>query len=168
MRRWREILNVLQAAKDEVKHNGLRRETAEAFLKRVGANENDSRQRAEPIAQLYEFLRQETRSIPAEEVRLGSSDIIESIFGKYKNFSSRSTLKGLGKMILSIPAFTTEPTPETVKTAMVSVRFGEVTDWLRHTLGRSLFSKRKEALGRSQRKNMGEKGRQLLPKVAQI
>ena len=168
LRQWRRILAVLQLAKDEVKHNGLRRESADAFLEQVKRIAEDCHRQRNLIAQIYDFLQQETRSIPTGEIWLGCSDIIESIFAKYKNFSSRSALKGIGKMILSVPVFTTNLTPESVCNAMEKLRFCDVTNWLHSILGRSLFSMRKEALGMGKRKNEGKTGRKLLPKVVQI
>ncbi len=168
LRQWRRILTVLQLAKDEVKHNGLKKESADAFLEQVKLITEDCDRQRNLISQIYDFLQQETRSIPTGEIWLGSSDIIESIFAKYKNFSSRSALKGIGKMILSIPVFTTKITTERVRKAMEKLRFRDVSDWLGNALGKSLLSMRKEALGTTKRKKKGKIGRKLLPKVAQI
>lgn len=168
LRQWKGILAVLQLAKDEVKRNGLRRESPDAFREQVKSITVDCERQRNLIAKINDFLQQESESIPESEIWLGCSDIIESIFAKYKNFSSRSALKGVGKMILSIPVFTTKLTTESVRKAMEKLRHRDVSDWLGSTLGRSLFSIRKEALGTAKRKNKGKMGRKLLPKVVQI
>ncbi|NEX23769.1 hypothetical protein G3480_26485, partial [Thiorhodococcus mannitoliphagus] len=59
---------------------------------------------------------------PPGETWLASSDIIESVFGKYKTFTARGPLKEIGRLVLTIPAFLTELTPSLIREAMVSVR----------------------------------------------
>lgn len=168
LRQWRAILDVLQAAKDEVKHHGLSRATADAFLQRLPPCLQRSPTVADLITELYTFLCQRTQPIPEDETWLGTSDVLESIFGKYKNFSGRNSLKGIGKMILSIPVFTTKPTLEGIQKAMESHRFSDVTDWLGSTVGPSLFAKRKQALGAPKEEDAGKIDLKLLPKVVQI
>lgn len=156
LQQWRAILDVLQAAKDEVKHHGLSRATAEAFRQRLIPSLQSSPIVANLVMELYTFLREEAQPIPEDQTWLGTSDIIESIFGKYKNFSGRSSLKGIGRMVLSIAVFTTEPTLETIQEAMENLRFVDVTDWLRDTIGTSLFAKRKAALGTPKEETVGK------------
>ena len=167
LHRWRAVLNVVECAKHEVKCSGLSRKTPENFRGRVPAETQETPKAAAVAAELHAFLEQQAGSIPEGETWLGTSDIIESVFGKYKNFSARSALKGIGKMILSMPVFTTQPTAEKIRQAMESQRVQDVRDWLQETLGQTLFSKRKQALG-SKRKSRGENDHELLPKVIQI
>jgi hypothetical protein len=51
---------------------------------------------------IIEYITIEIEKIPEGKTILATSDIIESIFGKYKHFSSRCPLKQIGQMILSI------------------------------------------------------------------
>ncbi len=74
---------------------------------------------------------------------LGTSDIIESIFGKYKYLSSACPIRDMGKMILTMPVLTTELTCELVKTAMESVQALDVEKWADKMLGKSSLSKRR-------------------------
>ena len=164
---WRAILDVLQAAKDEVKLHGLRRATADAFRQRVLSIPR-SETLENLISELYTFLRDQAQLIPEDETWLGTSDVLESIFGKYKNFAGRNSMKGIGRMILSIPAFTSKLTLEGIQEAMESQRTQDVTHWLRTTIGRSLFAKRREALGTQKEEPAGKNTRRLLPKVVQI
>ena len=155
LQEWRAILEVLQAAKDEVKHHGLSHSTAEAFRQRLTPSVQSSPTVANLIIELYTFLHEEAQPIPEGQTWLGTSDVIESIFGKYKNFSGRSSLKGIGRMILSIAVFTAEPTPEAIQEAMETLRFADVTDWLRDSIGTTLFAKRKAALGIPKEETVG-------------
>ncbi len=52
---------------------------------------------------------------------LGTSDIIESIFGKYKIFSEKTPMIEIGKAILTIPVLVSKVLLTEVKEAMESV-----------------------------------------------
>ncbi|UKP01058.1 hypothetical protein [Nostoc sp. UHCC 0870] len=74
---------------------------------------------------------------------MAASDIIESIFGKYKHFSSRCPLKQIGQMILSICLCTMNLTTSVVKQALENVRYIDLKDWSSQVFGQSMLSKRK-------------------------
>jgi hypothetical protein len=78
---------------------------------------------------------------------LATSDVIESIFGKYKQFTSTNCLKELGKRILTLPLCTLSITEYFVKNAMESIREIDVENWANSVFGQSALSKRLEAFG---------------------
>ena len=80
-----------------------------------------------------------------DEIRIISSDVIESLFGKYKSFSQKSSLKEIRRMILIIPLSTIEITREFIKEALEKIKNIDVKDWEERTFGQSMLSKRKMA-----------------------
>ena len=105
---WRSILCLLDIAKGEVKKKGLKHNTAELFQKKIQElNIKDTKVNL-MSKDIYSFLQQQTDKIAEDEVYLGTSDIIESIFGKYKSFSAKTPIRDIGKTILTIPVFTGE------------------------------------------------------------
>jgi hypothetical protein len=74
---------------------------------------------------------------------LASSDVIESLFGKSKYFSSRCPLKEMGQMILTIYLSTMNLTTNLIKDALETISFVDVEDWLTEVFGHSTLSKRK-------------------------
>ncbi len=76
-----------------------------------------------------------------------SSDIIESLFGKYKTFLETSPLNEISKMILMFPLFVTNITNDLIKKAMESTRTIEVEKWANETLGASALASLRAALG---------------------
>jgi hypothetical protein len=145
MLEWRQILTVLTVAKCEVKHNGLQQKTLYRFRNKINDIQIDYPRVKSLIAELECFLYNETSTIPSTENWLGTSEIIESIFGKYKNFSARTAMKGIGKTILTIPVFTSTITVEKIKIALESVSIHKLNKWLIENVGESLFAKRKNA-----------------------
>jgi hypothetical protein len=74
---------------------------------------------------------------------LATSDVIESLFGKYKYFSSRCPFKEMGQMLLTICLSTMNLTNAVVKNALESISFVDVEAWLTEVFGQSMLSKRK-------------------------
>ena len=91
------------------------------------------------------FIMNETNGIRDNEIFLGTSDIIESIFGKYKNFSAKTPIRDIGKNILTIPVFTAEITTDKLSRALASVNMGTVNKWIKSNIGTTVFAKRVQA-----------------------
>lgn len=79
---------------------------------------------------------------------LGTSDIVESIFGKFKVFIKGFT--EIGKQVLTIPAFLGKATPRKIKQALESVRQQDVNDWVEESIGQSNLSKRRKAFAKTE------------------
>ena len=54
------------------------------------------------LAKIQQALIEELSMSPEDEIKIISSDVIESLFGKYKLFSQKSPLKEIRRMILTI------------------------------------------------------------------
>jgi hypothetical protein len=88
-------------------------------------------------------LLEQTSTIPEGEIFLGTSDVIESIFGKYKLFSQRCPINELGVMVLTIVLVTTDFTVNLIKEALETIRSKDVNIWQEQVFGQSTLSKRK-------------------------
>jgi hypothetical protein len=88
----------------------------------------------------------EAAKIPPNQTWLATSDIIESVFGKYKGFTSRGPLKEIGRLVLAIPAFLTTLTPPLIREAMESVRTLDIGQWVKTHIGISMLAQRRQAL----------------------
>ena len=76
---------------------------------------------------------------------MGSSDVIESVFGKYKAVVERSPLKAMTVMVLLVAALTSERTPAVIQKAMETVGVAEVEAWFEANGEPSLLAKRRAA-----------------------
>lgn len=145
MKEWRTMLDMLNAAKDDVKINGLRRESAKRFKKAISELDLRTTRLQQLKREIIEYLNEESADINDPKPWLGCSDIIESIFGKYKNFSAKTPMKEVGRAVLTMPVFTSEISLEEVKRAMENVSTRDVNNWLGQNIGDTLFAKRKRA-----------------------
>lgn len=143
IREWRMMLDILDAVKTEVKINGFRKQTKREFQKSISCMKINSLRLKDVRDEVFTYVESECAGITG--VYPGCSDIIESVFGKYKNFSGKSPMKEIGRSILTIPVFTSNVDYNEVKEAMESVSAKDVSTWLKENIGTSLLTRRKRA-----------------------
>jgi hypothetical protein len=113
------------------------------MLKEIGRGERLRRH----ASGIREYLKEVEAKLRPGEKLLGSSDIIESVFGKYKLLLERSPQKAITRLILAIGALTSKRTPELVRQAMEAINMKAVEDWFNQYMGESAGSLRKKAFG---------------------
>lgn len=92
---------------------------------------------------IFKYLTIQSDKLKDGGTFLATSDVIESLFGKYKQFSARCPLKEMGQMILTICLSTINLTTDFIREALETTSFIDVEDWLNEAFGRSTLSKRK-------------------------
>ncbi|WP_219884781.1 hypothetical protein [Merismopedia glauca] len=92
---------------------------------------------------ICDYVVTQSSHIKDEKTFLATSDVIESLFGKYKHFSARCPFKEMSQMLLTICLSTMNLTNTIVKNALESISFADVEAWLAEVFGQSMLSKRK-------------------------
>lgn len=78
---------------------------------------------------------------------LCSSDILESSFGKYKNYINNNSSIGITALSLAIPAFMNDYcNKDIVINAMQSIKVKDVDYWKTNNIGKTLLKRRNEVL----------------------
>ncbi len=144
-----QIMGIVETAKQEVRQNGLHTQTADNFDDRFQPNIHLTSRALSFKEKVVEALREESAKIPNGSSLLGSSEIIESIIGKYKTISSKRPIKTLGEAILSIPLSLSRITPNVIKQALESTSYKSVENWSEKKFGQSVLSKRITAFGKT-------------------
>ena len=147
------LLDVVDEAQKEVKRNGLSKETNYNFKKiteKIGVGN--------PIIEkiklkITDFLISETAAMKDEQILLGTSDILESVFSKFKIFSAKNPMKEIGRSVLAMPILTSEVSIEEVKEAMETISDKKLSEWLESNIGISLFAKRRKAYSKRVKQN---------------
>jgi hypothetical protein len=140
VRRWGEMLAVIGAAEHYVRHEGIHARAAEELAARLPKS-------AIPAVghlrkQLLEFVQTQGRQARQGERLLGSSEVLESIIGKFKHVAGEGGRHGLTGMALSIGALVGDLAVATVQAAMTEITTNEVWDWCRVHLGATVQSVR--------------------------
>jgi hypothetical protein len=141
---YAEMMELVQKVQQQVKQQGLSKTSSMDFENSI--KDNVLTAPAHSLKeQIIGYLTNEGRKIPDGEILLGTSDVIESIFGKYKQYTANNPLKEVGKMILTIPLCVTKITSQLVKDAMEFVSAIDVKKWADQVFGPSALSKRRTA-----------------------
>lgn len=148
---FREMLTVLEDVLQIV-------ETTESFVRKNGLYNGchielkDSMvfmantDRAKKVQELLlAFVEEESSKAKPDERLLGSSEVIESVFGKLKGIEQDQAKSGFTNLLLSAAAIVSKTTEDVVEKALKAVRTKDVLDWCKTKIGQSVQSMRKEA-----------------------
>lgn len=146
---YAQMVDITELLQTQLKHFGLNRRSLHDF--NLSLTSFDLRPEIQPlVAHICRYLTAETLALTADDsalqpqhVLLATSDVIESIIGKYKLFSAQRTLHDIGSLILTIPLFTTRLSTALIKHAMESVKALDVQRWADDLFGPSTLSKRR-------------------------
>ena len=78
-----------------------------------------------------------------DEVLLGSSELIESLFGKQKVLENVQSASGFTGLILGMPAMLSTTDTSIITAAMNEVSTKTVLNWVKEKIGKTLQSERK-------------------------
>lgn len=139
---YTQIIDLTHQLERQLKQHGLNHHSLMTFIATNPPPKGTTRLQ-DFYAKLITYLAHEGGKVPQAQSLPATSDIIESLFGKYKLFSAKSCLKEIGPMILTLPLCTLEITTDLVKRALETVRGIDVEQWLHQVLGPSMLAKRK-------------------------
>jgi hypothetical protein len=88
-------------------------------------------------------VREEGAKAKAGERLVGSSEVSESIFGKWKRREGEQARSGLTGLVLALGALVAPTTPEVIKQALESVPTKTVLAWCREKLGKTVQALRR-------------------------
>ena len=148
----RQLVVMMKVVCVIIKRKGLHRATVERCARRIARIAKTERTRAFGH-QILAFLQAQLAQLKPGETMLGSSDVIESLFGKYKGVVERSPMKAITVMVLLVAALTSERTPAVIREAMETVGMAEVETWFAANGEPTLLAKRRAEL----KDNLGTK-----------
>lgn len=140
VRRWREMLSVIGAAEHYVRQEGIHAKAAEELAAVLPKSPIPAVGRLRK--QLLEFVAIQGQQACKDERLLGSSEVLESIIGKFKHLAGERGHHGLTGMVLSIGALVGNLSVATVEAAMTETTTTEVWNWCRSHLGATVQSVR--------------------------
>jgi len=150
---YAEMHRVAQIVLTHVKRKGLGRETCRALGVTMAKLTLKSTRAQDFMKAILVALEVEASKVPVGETWLGCSDVIESLFGKYKQISKRSPLRTMGRLLLTLPLMTASLTVDLVQQAMENVSNRDLSQWAGVSLGNPSSAKRKRALGRARNRD---------------
>lgn len=155
LKTWENLIFLCKSAIEHVQKNGYYRGIGTEWKKLccVCINEGWS-QVGDFIAELAEVLNAEGNKVPEGKRYIGSSVIIESVFGKFKQLEGVHACSGMTSLVLALPAILGETTTHIIEEAMNTVSAEDLDKWIQDNMGQTYLSKRRQAFGK---KNIANK-----------
>lgn len=145
LQEWSELLTVAGAAEQYIRKEGYHR-AARGALEQQLAPLATTASAQQMSAAVLQFVGHESAAAKSDEERLlGSSEVLESLIGKYKQLQSTHSKGGMTAMLLSFGAIVGEKTHETIRKALDGVQTSQVGAWCCKHLGVTLQSQRMRA-----------------------
>jgi hypothetical protein len=138
LQEWSRLLDLVTTVETVIRHQGLSRGVTQELRTKLPAQESDTA-RAQRVRQdLLTFVAAEELKAAPEERLLGSSEVIESAFGKLKRLERDQAKNGFTGLVLGLAALTAPTTAEVIEQALATVSTKDVLAWCKHNLGSSL------------------------------
>jgi hypothetical protein len=144
LRDWSEMQQVIDVTVDFVRCNAHYRGSAEDLRQSItplGVNAPAQALRDELVA----FVEGESQKAHDGERLPGSSEVLESAFGKFKEIEGNQSKGGFTALLLALPAILGGLTADTVRKALQFAKTQDITKWIHEHLGESHQSKRRAA-----------------------
>jgi hypothetical protein len=141
---WSQVQQVISITIEFVREEGLCYDTEPRLAERLHALPLGGTA-AGLRTQLLAFVHDQASQARPDERLPGSSEILESCFGKYKSLERDQVHGGLTSLLLAFGACVSNITMETVHAALTQSKTKDVIEWIREKLGHTHASKRRVA-----------------------
>lgn len=98
---------------------------------------------------LVVFVAKQASRVPLGERFPGSTEVLESCFGRYKQLEKQQARGGFTSLVLGFGSLLAETTTQAIKEAMQHSRTKDIFAWCQEHLGTTLFGQRKLAFAAS-------------------
>lgn len=139
--RYQRLIEVVKQTEQEVKNHGLGRRTEARLRRHLAVAVRRDASLGDFLTGLKGYLKEEGRKVPVGQSWLGTSDVLESLFGKYKWFGEKAPDGEVAASVLALPLFTVDLTAELVHEALLCVSVQDVRSWVDENIGASNLSK---------------------------
>lgn len=96
--------------------------------------------------ELMIYLKTTKDNLPDDKNILCTSDIIESSFGKYKNYIAQNSMIGITNLSLCLAAFTNDLDAMKLKEGLERTTINDLKNWTKDNIGETNLSKRRRVL----------------------
>ncbi len=142
---WGQLLVDITITENLVREEGLYHGLNRELSQQLPALEIETERTQRVRQRLLDFVTTQEAKARPNECLVGSSEVLESIFGKFKQVEQEQSKSGFTGLLLSIPAMVSSTTTEVVQKALETVSTKTVLAWCKEKLGKSVQAQRREA-----------------------
>jgi hypothetical protein len=143
-----EVTTLVEIVERQLKHNGLSPETVAHCCQALPSVSTTEKGRCFTFDILV-YMHTMLTLTKAKQAIVCTSDILESAFGKYKNYVSRNPMAGITDLALCLAAFTSTLSSQEIVEALEHTTCRAVTRWARMYLGTTWLKKRRQVFSES-------------------
>ena len=141
---WSVLLTIAETAEHYVRYEGYHTAAADQLRERLDGLGINAAARAMETATV-EFVAEQSARARAGERLIGSSEVLESLIGKYKGLQGKHSRGGMTPQVLAFGAMVMEKTTETIRRGLAAIRTCDVLQWCQEHLGLSVQGQRSYA-----------------------
>jgi hypothetical protein len=141
---WDEMTRVVSHALEFIRVEGYHRAAAAELAARVGQPQSACAARI--AVDLTAFVAEQSKFAHDDERLLGSTEVLESLFGKLKHLEGQQNRGGFTKLVLGLAASVAPTTEDFLSEAFSAVKNKDVWQWCDQHLGTSLQAQRHRLL----------------------
>jgi hypothetical protein len=132
IRKWQEWVQIGQVTRDLIRKDGFNDGADETLMDRLIERKLTTEETEEFTVSLIDYVRSEGEGIHKDNRLVGTTEVLEGLFGGYKRMvgENKMSLNGLGRLILCMSSRIGEFSEELVHKAMKSVKCKDVDAWL--------------------------------------
>lgn len=140
---WNHLISIGVAAGHVVRIEGIHMNIADSFEQAIASVKMGARE-LQFADHLTESLLSQSKGVKVGEYFIGSSEILESLFGKIKYMEREQRAFGFTSLLLAAMAAVGPLDEKTVADAMKSVQRSNIDEWATKEIGQSVQSQRRQ------------------------
>jgi len=141
--KWAPLMKLVSGTETFVRENGFSKDTKKEFKKFLKKS-NYPKAIKKVKKQIIGYIGQESGKAKAGERLFGSSEILESIFGVFKNMEGEQAKSGFTGLLFSLPAMLGDIGEEIIAKAMDATSVKSVLKWVDDNVGETLQAARRK------------------------
>lgn len=138
---WHQYSQIAGIARDCVRTEGIHLKIVDSFEKTIAGIKISSKG-LQFIDRISLFLKEQTKGMKAEDYFIGSTEVLESLFGKIKYMEREQTAFGFTSIVLAGIACIGSTDDETIAEAVTSIKLKDIELWTGKEIKESTQSQR--------------------------
>ena len=140
---WNRLVSIGAAARQCIRIEGIHINIVDSFEQAISSIPMGL-QELQFADRISLFLMEQSKGLKPEELFVGSTEVIESLFGKIKFMECEQTAFGFTSLVLASMACVGPTDDKTIGDAIRAVKLSDIDEWAAKEIGKSVQSQRKQ------------------------
>lgn len=140
---WNRLISIGVAARYVVRMEGIHMNIVDSFEQAISSIKMGMRE-LQFADQLTAFLLSQSKGMKPKECFIGSTEALESLFGKIKYMEREQRAFGFTSLLLAAMAAVGPIDEKTIAEAMTAVKLSDIDKWVAEEIGQSVQSQRRQ------------------------